>query len=139
PVSGTVAFTDQQGFTPVTKVEVGFTGNSADSVRFALLADTAAAPWTVLHAVDSLTLTSADGMKIAAAQFKNKFGTRSAWVRDTTRLDRTPPALNVVLNSVYGYLTWNGALSGKALDALSGTDTVFVTKHRDADGFEYNG
>src|SRR6185436_5253001 len=45
----------------------------------------------------------------------------------------------VSVNSVYGYLTWPGALNGKALDALSGTDTVFVTKHRDADGFEYNG
>ncbi|MDB5104797.1 MAG: outer rane adhesin like protein, partial [Fibrobacteres bacterium] len=140
PVLGSVAINDKSGGTADVDPALAFTYSGADSMRFSLLADTATAAWKSLRALDSVAMGGgADGKRIVAAQFKNVFGNRSAWYRDTTLMDRTAPAVNLTLNTDHSWRNWQDAVVGKALDAILGTDSVFVVRKRVADGFYFNG
>jgi len=139
-VTGTVVINDAGGMTKNPGPNLAFTYSGADSMRFSLLADTALAAWKPLRASDSMSLAAgADGSRIILAQFKNVFGTRSPWVRDTTILDRIAPVPSLNLVASYTYKNWPEALTGKAPDALTGTDTIYVMRMRESDGAYYNG
>ncbi len=139
-VSGSVSINDQSSRTSNPNPALAFTYAGADSLRFSLLMDTGTASWKAVHPMDSLSLAGGpDGRRIVMAQFKNIFGTRSPWYRDTTLLDRLPPEVSVPLNATYGYRDWTGSISGKAVDTVSGMDTVFIVRYREADSNYFNG
>ncbi|MEO7958763.1 MAG: hypothetical protein ABIW76_18945, partial [Fibrobacteria bacterium] len=140
PVLGGIAIGDAAGRTADVDPALLLTWSGADSLRVSLIADTAAALWTGLRAADSLSLASgADGMRILMAQFKNLYGSRSAWYRDTTLLDRTAPVANLKLDTVHSWRNWPNSVSGSALDAIAGTDSVWMIRSREADGAYFNG
>ena len=139
-VTGAVVINDANGLTRDPDPKLIFDYADADSMRFSLLADTAQAAWKTLRGVDSVTMAAgADGQRIILAQYKNAFGTRSPWYGDTTLLDRTAPVTSLNLIANYSYKNWPAAISGKALDAVAGTDSIFVLRIRESDGAYYNG
>ena len=140
PVSGSIVINDVSGFTKNINPTLTFTYAKADSMRFALLADTSASTWKTLHSTDSLNMAlGVDGKRIAAVQYKNIFGKRSIWFRDTTTLDRIAPVITTTLKANHSYKDWPGGVIGSALDATVGTDSVFVTRVRELDGNYFNG
>ncbi|MEO7423730.1 MAG: PA14 domain-containing protein [Fibrobacteria bacterium] len=139
-VYGSVAISDQSGSTRDPDPALAFAYSGADSMRFSRSADTAAAAWKPVHAVDSLDLGAGnDGSRIVLAQYKNRFGTLSPWSGDTTKLDRTGPEVTLALNVNHGWKNWPGAVAGHASDAIAGTDSVFVIRRRVADLAYFNG
>ncbi|MDB5049237.1 MAG: hypothetical protein JWO30_2308 [Fibrobacteres bacterium] len=139
-ITGSIAINDASGRTRDSDPALAFTYSGADSMRFSLAADTASSAWTATHGLDSLNMAPGpDGMRIALAQFKNTFGTRSPWYRDTTQLDRTGPVTTLSLMPDQSWRNWPGAVTGRSLDAIAGTDTVFVVRRRDSDGAYFNG
>ena len=140
PVTGSIVIADITGRTRDADPALTFTASGADSLRYSLLADTATAAWKGIRAKDSVDMApGADGKRIATVQYKNVFGTRSAWFRDTTTLDRGGPVVIVNVPAVASYLTWPNLVAGKALDSLTGTDTVFALRQREADNQFFNG
>ncbi|MDQ3003661.1 MAG: fibronectin type III domain-containing protein, partial [Fibrobacterota bacterium] len=139
PVTGSLAINDLSGRTNDGDPALAFTSSGADSLRFGLLADTALSAWKEIRTLDSLGLGTVDGNKFVAAQFKNVYGKRSVWYRDTTLLDRTPPMVTLDLKAVHSRWTWPVSVSGTSKDSLAGTDRVFVVRKRLADGAHFNG
>lgn len=140
PVSGTLSLAEGQGRLKTPMAAIAFTWSDADSLRFSLPEDTASAAWTGLRASDSISLASGpDGLRSVFAQFKNAYGLRSPWYRDSAVLDRAAPVVTLAADSVHGWRTWPDALAGKALDAILGTDSVFVIRRRVGDGAYFNG
>jgi hypothetical protein len=138
PVTGSIAINDSSGRTRDADPAVLFTATGADSLRFSLAADTAAAAWLPLKALDSLALGT-DGVKILASQFKNAYGRLSAWYLDTTVLDRTAPIVALDLGTAHSRWNWPASLTGLSRDSHSGTDRVFVTRRRQSDGAWFDG
>jgi hypothetical protein len=140
PVTGAIAIADQAGATRDADPAAAFAWSGADSLRFSLLADTGIAAWEGVRANDSVNVAAGpDGKRILAVQYKNVFGTRSPWYRDTTLLDRAGPALTLNLPAAASYLTWPNLVAGMAKDSLAGTDTVFVLRNRESDNAWFNG
>lgn len=140
PILGTITVSDNLGRTKDTDPALAFTYSGADSLRFALIADTSAAAWKSLRVSDSLVLSAgADGKRVVAVQFKNIYGRISAWTFDTTVLDRQAPVVTLNVNADHSWRNWNEALSGKAFDSTVGTDSVFIIRKRLNDGAYFNG
>jgi autotransporter-associated beta strand protein len=140
PVLGSLAIADAAGRTADVDPALAFTWSGADSMRVSLLADTAAAIWTGLRTADSLNVSAgADGTRILTVQFKNVYGSRSLWYRDTTQLDRSGPVMSLNLDSIHSWRNWPNAVSGRATDAIAGADSVWVVRRREADGAYFNG
>jgi autotransporter-associated beta strand protein len=140
PVSGTLSIADDQGRLKTPMAAVAFTWSGADSLRFALPADTAFALWIGLRPLDSLSLAAGpDGNRPILAQYKNIHGLRSPWYKDSTVLDRAAPVVTLAAKAEHGWRNWPDALAGKALDAVLGTDSVFVIRKRLGDGAYFNG
>jgi hypothetical protein len=100
-----VTILDSNGYINTGRPRVQIAVVNADSMRLALAADTAGAPWKPVSVLDSIIVsTGGEGAKKVFVQVKTLANTRSAWVFDSTVYDATPPqspAIAIAGNSGY--------------------------------------
>jgi hypothetical protein len=118
-----VTILDSNGYINTAKPKVQIAAVNADSMRFGLPADTAAALWKAFATLDSITVsTGGDGIKKVFVQVKTIANTRSVWVFDSTVYDATPPqspVISVIDNNGYtGSATPQISLSAVGADSM---------------------
>ncbi|MBD3320171.1 MAG: PKD domain-containing protein, partial [Chitinivibrionales bacterium] len=129
PPSGTVAITDNSGYTNDTDPPLTITSSNADSMRLAFGTDTTS--WKVYASSDSIPVAAGgDGPVTVYAQFKDIVGNVSGWVSDNTVYDGTDPRSTIATTGTYNKSTWPGAITGTATDSTSGVSLVEVQVER---------
>ena len=105
PAVTSVTILDSNGYINTGRPRVQIAVVNADSMRMALLVDTASAAWKQVATLDSIAIAAGgEGVKRVFVQVKTIANTRSAWTFDSTDYDVTPPqspTITIVDNNGY--------------------------------------
>ena len=140
PSNPQIVINDAAGATNDADPRLQLSATDADSMRTAVLKDTAGAAWRAMTSTDSILIDkNGEGQVIVAAQYKNRAGTRSVWCFDTTIYDLTAPVVAKLTSGQFTEATWSGSVNGETNDAVSGTDAVTVSVRRTSDSYYWDG